>query len=109
MQVPDEYWNHFSSKELRQYSDDKENEDIDFTKAALAMVENIDYNVGRITTKLRKLYLDDDTIVIYLTDNGPNSFRWNGGMRGRKGSTDEGGVRSPLYMQWTDFLEPGKK
>ena len=109
MQVPDEYWNRFLTKELKLYSDNKENEDITFTKAALAMVENIDYNVGRITTKLRKLYLEDDTIVIYLTDNGPNNYRWNGGMRGRKGSTDEGGVRSPLYMQWTSFLEPGKK
>ena len=109
MQVPDEYWNRFTKKELSLYSDDKTNEDIDFTKAALAMVENIDYNVGRITAKLRKLYLDDDTIVIYLTDNGPNSFRWNGGMRGKKGSTDEGGVRSPLYIQWTDAIHPGKK
>jgi len=109
MQVPDAYWNRFADKELKLYSEDRETEDVTFTKAALAMVENIDYNVGRITTKLRKLYLEDDTIVIYLTDNGPNSYRWNGGMRGRKGATDEGGVRSPLYMQWTDFLEPGKK
>jgi len=109
MQVPDEYWNRFTGKELKQYSDDKENEDINFTKAALAMVENIDYNVGRITTKLSKLNLEDDTIIIYLTDNGPNSFRWNGSMRGKKGSTDEGGVRSPLYMQWKGFLKPEKK
>ncbi len=109
MQVPDEYWNRFMEKELNLYSDDKTNEDIDFTKAALAMVENIDYNVGRITAKLRKLYLDDDTIVIYLTDNGPNSFRWNGGMRGKKGSTHEGGVRSPLYIQWTDSIHAGSK
>ncbi len=109
MQVPDKYWNRFTKKELKYYSDDKENEDTDFTKAALAMVENIDYNVGRITTKLRKLSVEDNTIIIYLTDNGPNSFRWNGGMRGKKGSTDEGGVRSPLYMQWKSLLKPGKK
>ncbi len=36
-------------------------------------------------------------------------FRWNGGMKGRKGSTDEGGVRSPLFIHWPGTLEPGKK
>jgi hypothetical protein len=109
MQVPDEYWNRFEDKELRMRSEQGDKENPDFTKAALAMVENIDHNVGRIMAKLRKLYLEDDTIVIYLTDNGPNSFRWNGGMRGKKGNTDEGGVRSPFYMQWKDSLPEGKK
>ena len=109
MQVPDEYWDRFENKKILKFADDKANEDLQFTKAALAMVENIDYNVGRIMTKLRKLYLEDNTIVVYLSDNGPNSFRWNGGMRGRKGSTDEGGVRSPLYIQWTNFIEAGTK
>ncbi|NNE78126.1 MAG: arylsulfatase [Pricia sp.] len=109
MQVPEEHWKRFSDKTLNLHSDQIEEEDVDFTKAALAMVENIDENVGRIMAKLRKLYLEDDTIVVYLSDNGPNSFRWNGGMRGKKGSTDEGGVRSPFYMQWTDSLPGGKK
>lgn len=112
MQVPDEYWNRFKDKNVRMHSsevDAKKVENINFNKAALAMVENIDYNVGRIMAKLRKLYLEDDTIVIYMTDNGPNSFRWNAGMRGIKGSTDEGGVRSPLYIQWKDSLPEGKK
>ena len=109
MQVPDEYFNRLKDGQLNLFSAKKDDEDIDFTKAALAMVENIDYNVGRIMAKLRKLYLEDDTIVIYMTDNGPNSFRWNGGMKGKKGNTDEGGVRSPFYIQWKDSLAQGKK
>ncbi|SHJ02453.1 arylsulfatase [Pseudozobellia thermophila] len=109
MQVPEAYWNRFKNKELRKFSDDGNKEDPDFTRAALAMVENIDYNVGRIIERLRKLHLEDQTIVVYLSDNGPNSFRWNGGMRGKKGSTDEGGVRSPLYIQWTNVIRPGTK
>lgn len=111
MQVPDVFWNRFKDKDLMKYSgnqDAKNFENIEFNKAALAMVENIDYNVGRIMAKLRKLYLEDNTIVMYMTDNGPNSFRWNGGMRGIKGSTDEGGVRSPFYIQWKDSLPKGK-
>lgn len=111
MQVPDEYWDRFKDKDLTLIShegDAKNTENINFNKAGLAMVENIDYNVGRIMAKLRKLYLEDDTIVIYLTDNGPSRFRWNGGMRGKKGDTDEGGVRTPFYIQWKDSLPEGK-
>jgi hypothetical protein len=45
--------------------------------------------------------------VIYFADNGPNSWRWNGGMRGRKGSTDEGGVRAPMLVRWPARIKPG--
>jgi arylsulfatase A-like enzyme len=109
MQVPDEYWNRMKDKPLDSLHRDPEKEKMDFTRAALAMCENIDWNVGRITRTLEELDLEENTIVIYLTDNGPNSWRWNGNMKGRKGSTDEGGVRSPLLMQWKGTLEAGSK
>lgn len=109
MQVPDEYWDKFENKELALRNRDPEVENIQHTKAALAMCENIDWNVGRITQKLEELGLSENTIVIYLSDNGPNGWRWNGGMKGRKGSTDEGGVRSPLFIKWPGTLEPGKQ
>ncbi len=79
------------------------------TRAALAMCENIDWNVGRVLAKLDELKLADNTIVLYFSDNGPNSWRWNGGMKGRKGSTDEGGVRSPLLIRWPGHIKPGTK
>ncbi len=109
MQVPDEYWARFKDKELQMFNRDTEKEDIDFTRAALAMCENIDWNVGRITQKVEDLGLSENTIIIYLSDNGPNGWRWNDGMKGRKGSTDEGGVRSPMMMVWKNKLEAGKK
>jgi hypothetical protein len=65
--------------------------------------------VGRITAKVEELGLAENTIIIYLSDNGPNGWRWNGGMKGRKGSTDEGGVRSPLFMKWEGQFKAGKK
>jgi arylsulfatase A-like enzyme len=71
------------------------------------MCENIDWNVGRLINKLRELELEENTIVLYLSDNGPNGHRWNGGMKGIKGFTDEGGVRSPLFIQWTGVIKPG--
>ena len=108
MQVPDKYWNRFEDKELSLNYEGEETTTIEHTKAALAMVENIDYNVGRIIDKLKALDLEENTIVIYLSDNGPNGWRWNGGMRGRKGATDEGGVRTPFLIQWKGSIPAGK-
>tara|TARA_R110002074_G_scaffold167299_1_gene328313 strand:- start:1332 stop:3119 length:1788 start_codon:yes stop_codon:yes gene_type:complete len=107
MQVPDTYWDRMKHKSLELLSEADVEEDLQFTKAALAMVENIDDNVGRVTNKIKKLGLEEDTIIIYLSDNGPNAYRWNAGMRGKKGSVDEGGVRTPFYIQWASHIEKG--
>ena len=45
--------------------------------------------------------------MLYFSDNGPNTARWNGGMKGRKGTTDEGGVRSVCYLRWPAKLPAG--
>lgn len=108
MQVPDEWWNRFKDKNLTMKSDHAD-EDIENTKAALAMCENIDWNVGRILSKLKELNLDDNTIVVFFGDNGPSNWRWNGGMKGKKGTTDEGGVRSPAFINWPKHIKPGTK
>jgi arylsulfatase A-like enzyme len=91
MQVPGEYWQRFADKDLGQRSRQKDKENITHTRAALAMCENIDWNVGRLLRKLDTLGIAQDTIVVFFHDNGPNGWRWNGGLRGKKGSTDEGG------------------
>ena len=108
MQVPDQWWEKVETRELEMVLPEDRNEDLPFTKAALAMCENIDWNVGRVMDKLKELDLEEHTIVIYLSDNGPNSFRWNGGMKGRKGSTDEGGVRSPFFYPMAGKDSSGK-
>lgn len=110
MQVPDRWWEKFKNKELTMKyaaSKKKGKGGVDFARAALAMCENIDWNVGRLLKKLDELKIADNTIVLYFSDNGPNSTRWNGGMKGRKGSTDEGGVRSPLVMRWPSKIKAG--
>ncbi len=108
MQVPDEYWDRMQDKPLEMQARAGDKEDPDFTRAALAMVECIDSNVGRLLRKLDELELAGDTIVVFFCDNGPNSYRWNGGMKGRKGSTDEGGVRSPLFISWPGKIKAGR-
>jgi hypothetical protein len=109
MQVPDKFYEKFQNAELKLRAKNPKQEDISFTRAALAMCENIDWNVGRILQKLDELKLADNTIVIYFSDNGPNSWRWNGGMKGRKGSTDEGGVRAPFLIRWPGKIKPAAR
>ena len=119
MQVPDKYWNKFKNIDLTQKGtfskipDDKYSgnniKDENHSKAALAMSENIDWNVGRIIQTLESLKIFENTIIIYLSDNGPNGHRWNGGMKGIKGSTDEGGTRSPMIISWKGNIPKGKK
>lgn len=108
MQSPEDYWKRFENKELIMRFQEPEKEDIQFTRAALAMCENIDWNVGRIMAKIEELGIAENTIVIYFSDNGPNAFRWNGGMKGKKGTTDEGGVRSPMFLNWKGSIQGGK-
>lgn len=108
MQVPDAFFEKFQKAQL-QMPLNKESPTIQKTRAALAMCENVDWNVGRVLGKLEELGLLENTIILYFSDNGPNGHRWNGEMKGIKGSTDEGGVRSPAFIQWKGTLEAGKK
>ncbi len=71
------------------------------------MIANIDENVGRLLARLRELGLEDDTIVIFMTDNGTaagynEAMRsgFNAGMRGFKGSEYDGGHRVPCFLRW---------
>ena len=72
-------------------------------------VEELDWSLGEILKELKRLRLDEDTLVIYLSDNGPevgHSARYVGSaapLRGAKYSNWEGGVRVPAIMRW-----PGK-
>lgn len=105
--APEKDWNRFKNKPITQTATNPDQEKFDETRCALAMVENQDWNVGRVLAKLKELQIEDNTLVIYFSDNGPNSFRWNGSMKGRKGQTDEGGVRSVCYLRWPAKLPVG--
>lgn len=100
-------WARFKDKPITQRATVPSQENIDETRCALAMIENQDANVGRVLAKLQELKLTDNTIVLYFSDNGPNSARWTGGMKGRKGTTDEGGVRSTCFIKWPEKLPAG--
>lgn len=105
--VPDRHWNKFKDSPVTMRGIDGEKEDINVTRTVLAMMDNIDENVGRVLTKLDEFQIAENTIVVYFSDNGPNTTRWNGGMKGKKGVTDEGGVRSVCYLRWPGKVKAG--
>jgi len=94
-QVPDRYFDKYKARGL----DDQ-------LACIYGMCENIDDNVGRLLRRLDALDLRDRTIVLFLTDNGANSDRYDGDMKGRKGSIDEGGVRVPLFIRNPGRIKP---
>ena len=105
--APDENWAHFKGKPLTQRATQAELEVEDETRCVAAMIENQDMNVGRVLSMLKDHGLSENTIVFFFSDNGPNSHRWTGGMKGKKGMTDEGGVRSPGFLSWPARLPKG--
>ena len=79
----------------------------DYLASVYGMVENMDDNIGRLLAKLDELKLRENTIVIFLTDNGANGARYNAGMRGWKNNFHEGGTRVPFFISWPEkFRQP---
>ncbi|MBN9519888.1 arylsulfatase [bacterium] len=78
------------------------------TARAYAMIESIDTNFARLLKAVADAGQLDNTIVIFLTDNGPGGVRFNAGLRNRKGTVYEGGTRVPCYVRWPGRVEAGR-
>jgi arylsulfatase A-like enzyme len=95
--------------------------------AFYGMIENIDDNVGRLMNLMAERDLFRNTVIIFMSDNGmtgggsgkpdkplghdPNGkeiMPYNSGMRGLKGSPDEGGVRVPFFVRWDGHWQAGR-
>jgi arylsulfatase A-like enzyme len=81
----------------------------DVTAKVYGMVANADAAIGRVLAKLRELKLESSTLVLFLTDNGPQQRnRYNAGMRGAKGTVYQGGIRVPLFLRWPAQVDGGR-
>ena len=83
--------------------------DADVVARIFAMVENVDQNVGRLINELDRLGIADNTVVVFMVDNGPNTRRYVGDMRGKKSEVHDGGVRSPLFIRYPAKFKAGRR
>jgi arylsulfatase len=107
LQVPERYYNMYRDTDPSKgfendnrpfpQMNEKDKED---ARRVYAMVTNIDDNIGRLLKKLQDLDIAGNTVVIFMTDNGPQQRRYNAGMRGLKTSVYRGGVRVPFWLSY---------
>jgi arylsulfatase A-like enzyme len=97
LDVPDEYFRHYRGKVPDQVA------------KFYGMIENIDENFGRLLARLNALGLGDNTVVIFMTDNGTATGAqvFNAGMRGSKNSPYQGGTRVPAFWRWPAEVHGG--
>lgn len=112
LQVPQEYYDRYKNLQIDpevyraegQYVHDISDNHQEAARGVYAMVTNIDDNIKRLMATLEALDLADNTIVIFMTDNGPQQYRYVGGFRGTKGSVWEGGIHVPFYMRLPESM-----
>uniref|UniRef100_UPI004048F316 arylsulfatase n=1 Tax=Daejeonella sp. TaxID=2805397 RepID=UPI004048F316 len=82
------------------------------------MIANVDANIGRLLAKLKELGIEDNTIVIFMSDNGPRTKRTKNdlypdrfvmNLRGTKTSVYENGIRAPFFIKWPGKIPQGVK
>lgn len=107
LQVPDAYYQRYKNIDPASGFEKDDRPVVKMSEAnkedarkVYAMVDNIDDNLGKLFQKLDELNLTENTLVIFMTDNGPQQVRYVAGMRGRKGSVYQGGVRVPFYVKY---------
>lgn len=109
LQVPDEYYQKYKdidptlgfSTEMDP-SDLMSEQDKEDARKVYAMVDNIDYNMQRVLAALDEMKIAENTLIIFMTDNGPEQYRYLSGLRGRKSSVYQGGVKVPLLLKYPE-------
>jgi len=108
LQLPEEYYNEYkdlvfdtSRYKIKGYPIQGMNEfHKESARKVYGMVSNIDDNLKHLFSELKELGIYKNSLIIFLTDNGPQQIRYTGGLRGRKGMVYEGGIRVPFFIHF---------
>ena len=111
LQVPDKYYDLYKNVDPSVISGSEKismtEKNVLDTKRIYGMVTNIDDNVGKLVSKLKELNIDQNTILIFMTDNGPQQFRYVSNLRGLKSSVYNGGIKVPFYLSYPKIHDAG--
>lgn len=110
LQVPEEYFNRYKDLQFKADSFGVFDEAVskmtpvetDAARKVYGMVTNIDDNIGKLVKSLKEQGIYDHTILVFLTDNGPQQNRYKMGLRERKSSVFGGGVRVPCLIHYPE-------
>lgn len=115
LQVPDKYYEKYKDidpslgfESQRMPFPKMSEKDKEDARKVYAMVSNIDDNIGKLINKLDELGIADNTIFVFMTDNGPQQSRYVAGLRGKKGSVYRGGVKVPFLIKYPKGLATNK-
>nr|WP_299073374.1 arylsulfatase [uncultured Allomuricauda sp.] len=115
LQLPQEYYDMYKDTDSDEGLIDQGNPYPKVTKHSrenarkvYGMVTNIDDNLRLLFNKLESLGIEENTLVIFMTDNGPQHPRYIAGMRGRKGSVFQGGVRVPSFWYYPKMFKEAR-
>lgn len=93
--VEEKYWKPYYEKNVGRWE-----------SVIYGMIDVIDEQIGRMLQFLEDRGQLDETIVIFMSDNGPATWRYNAGLRGKKSSVYDGGTRVPCFIRWPEKLKP---
>ena len=104
LEAPKEYVDKYVAKGFKKYPS------VPHSAEYLAMIDYLDYSVGLITVELDKQGLTDNTMIVFMSDNGGHYKIWgkHGDLRRGKGAIHEGGIRVPMIVQWPKAVKAGK-
>ena len=112
LQVPEKYYDLYKDIDPLNFYEEVTSEmterDVNDAKKIYGMVTNIDENFGKLLYKLEELDIKENTIVIFLTDNGPQQTRYVSNLRGLKSQVYSGGIKVPLYFSYPKLYKKAK-
>lgn len=117
LQLPERYFRMYENLvfDPDSFGENKQNlpalseRELDDARRVYGMVTNIDDNLGRLFKALEDNKISDNTLVVFLTDNGPQQNRYRMGLRGRKGTVYEGGIKVPCLIRYPRVFPANKK